>query len=235
MPINNTYTMQKSRRGKKKSVKQLTGRRSTPGSMLLMTKGVGQVPTASVRLRYAARYGDTLDVGNAYTFTQEMRGNSAFDPDYTGVGAQPWGFDNYSGLYNYYRCTSSTLKATFYTRTAATTNSDIIGYVIPFRTDLTVSKGALNVMNLPFAKFVHFDNFHNGRSITVRSDSYMMYPSMEKGNNNFRAAVTASPTFGWVYTVGADGNSVAADTAVDVLIEVIYDLQFEDPIELTAS
>lgn len=200
-----------------------------------MTRGVGQVPTASVRLRYAARYGDTLDVGNAYIFTQEMRGNSAFDPDYTGVGAQPWGFDNYSGLYNYYRCTSSTLKATFYTRTAQTTNADLIGYVVPFRTDLSVSKGALNVMNLPFHRLVHFDAYHNARSITIRTASNQMYPLMEVGNNNFRAAVTASPAFGWVYTVGVDGNSVAADTAVDILIEIIYDLIFEDPIELTAS
>jgi hypothetical protein len=214
---------------KKKSGSQRSNRAA------LVLRGVGQVPAASVHLRYCARYGDTLDVGNAYIFVQEMRGNSAFDPDYTGVGAQPWGFDNYAGLYAAYRCYGSSIKVTFYTRTAATTNASLIAYVVPYLSDLTVSKGALNVMNLPFTKYKMFDNYHNNVVIKSSCTNLMMYPGINVGNNNFRALTSASPAFGWVWTIGVDGNSVAADTAVDVLVEIIYDLQFESPIELIAS
>jgi hypothetical protein len=90
-------------------------------------------------------------------------------------------------------------------------------------------------MNMPYAKHCFFDGYHNQKKLTSRATNVMVYPGLNIGNNNFQAATTANPAFGWVWTVGIDGNSVAADTLVDVLIEVFYDLVFVNPIELTAS
>jgi len=40
--------------------------------------------------------------GTGLTAKQQFRLNSAFDPDYTGSGTQPYGFDQWSVLYNHY-------------------------------------------------------------------------------------------------------------------------------------
>lgn len=40
--------------------------------------------------------------GTGLTAKQQFRLNSAFDPDYTGAGTQPYGFDQWATLYNHY-------------------------------------------------------------------------------------------------------------------------------------
>lgn len=53
-----------------------------------------------VTLPYVGRFAISVTVG-AINF-QQFRLNSAFDPDYTGTGHQPMGYDQWAGFYNHY-------------------------------------------------------------------------------------------------------------------------------------
>lgn len=53
----------------------------------------------TVKLRYSAQVSMNNPIGGA---VHNFRANSLFDPDLTGVGSQPLGFDQMAALYNHY-------------------------------------------------------------------------------------------------------------------------------------
>ncbi len=62
----------------------------------------------------------TLTSGNGLLGTQQaFRLNSLYDPDYTGAGHQPYGFDQMSGLYSKYRVDKVKFELLFTTPGAA--------------------------------------------------------------------------------------------------------------------
>lgn len=64
--------------------------------------------TTLVRLVYVDRF-QVAPVAGA-VFHQVMRGNSIFDPDFTGVGHQPAGRDEWAAFYKHYQVQSSRIK-----------------------------------------------------------------------------------------------------------------------------
>lgn len=59
------------------------------------------------------KYGFEVTYGTGATFVlQQFRGNSCFDPDFTGTGHQPRFFDQYAAFYGRYMVYSSTIKTT---------------------------------------------------------------------------------------------------------------------------
>jgi len=66
---------------------------------------ISSVRVVPDRMRVKLRYTDQGTFGTLTTGvgTQVYRLNSVFDPDFTSTGAQPSGFDQWGGFYNYYR------------------------------------------------------------------------------------------------------------------------------------
>lgn len=59
---------------------------------------------ALVSMRYSQTVGTTLDNTNSVLLNfQTFRANSIFDPDQTGLGHQPAGYDELANFYRYYR------------------------------------------------------------------------------------------------------------------------------------
>jgi len=65
-----------------------------------------------LRIRRTLRYAQTnvLDVGNFGTTQQVFRANSLYDPDYTGTGHQPNGFDQLMAAYNHFTVTRARIN-----------------------------------------------------------------------------------------------------------------------------
>jgi len=84
---------------------------SPPVVPLMYGINTGFPQQMKVRLRYVDEYIMTSTAGS--TVTQTFRMNSIFDPDFTGVGHQPYGHDQWSPLYNTYVVLGSKLKATW--------------------------------------------------------------------------------------------------------------------------
>jgi hypothetical protein len=70
--------------------------------------GIGLPGSVRVKLRYAQYF--TLNSGVGTIASQAFRANSCFDPDYSGVGHQPMGFDQLAALYDHYTVLKSSIK-----------------------------------------------------------------------------------------------------------------------------
>jgi hypothetical protein len=69
---------------------------------------------------------NNIGLPNSYLFV----GNSVFDPDFSGTGSQPLGFDQLAGLYSRYRVLGSTITVDMMTPSAGTNQSASINAVV---------------------------------------------------------------------------------------------------------
>lgn len=65
-----------------------------------------------VRMRYCTPIQLNAGVGGSVNY-HRFRANSIYDPDFTGVGHQPYGHDTYATLYNHYVVLGSKINVTF--------------------------------------------------------------------------------------------------------------------------
>jgi len=66
--------------------------------------------------KMAFRYVDTIGINPGITNTvanHTFRANGMYDPDFTGVGHQPYGFDQYMAFYQHYTVIGAKITATF--------------------------------------------------------------------------------------------------------------------------
>lgn len=76
------------------------------------------------------RYVDTVGLNPGLTNTvayHTFSANGMYDPDITGVGHQPRGFDEYMQFYNHYTVIASKIRLTFATVSATTTGYAYVG------------------------------------------------------------------------------------------------------------
>lgn len=80
-----------------------------------------------VKLKYSTQF--NLNAASLISDQHLFRANSINDPDFTGVGHQPMGHDEWSTFYNHYTVIGSRCKATFWSDPSpdASSNTHIIG------------------------------------------------------------------------------------------------------------
>lgn len=158
--------------------------------------------------------------------------NSCFDPDVTGVGGQPLGFDEWSAFYTYYKV----LGAKITVNAVNGTGEPQIIHVL--RQDDPTPAGALKVlMEQAYGKWATLAGSLGGKSNTVMKHTYSakkQFPNLYR-DDTLRAPVSSSPgeQMYWIVStqrVDAAGN---ADMAICVAIE--YIVEFSVPKVLVAS
>lgn len=95
--------------GPRKSRKSKAKYRSGPSMCRMPSLVVGDM--TGTKLKYEARI-ELASVAGA-GISHQFSGNSVFDPDLTGVGVQPLGYDQWSALYDRYRVNGSAIKVRF--------------------------------------------------------------------------------------------------------------------------
>lgn len=112
----------------KQRMKKNKSRKNKSRSALATGRGPGASLTAQVeswmpifpvvvtkKLRYSTTFQLTCTAGATATYV--FRANDLFDPDYTGTGHQPMGFDQMILFYNHFVVTSAKIKATVRNKT----------------------------------------------------------------------------------------------------------------------
>ena len=179
------------------------------------------------KLRYVMQNANT-HVSNIIAETQQMKMNSCFDPDSTGVGHQPWYFDEYAALYNNYRVIGSTLRVDFSPQSIDTTlnsgpwNIGIVGSAV----STNPSTSALDrcEMNDAVSDYINRDD----GVVTM----FWNYDPMEKlgqqaNDDTVSALVTADPSqvyYANVWT--APFSSLATGNQVHYKITMEYTVEF---------
>lgn len=151
--------------------------------------------------------------------------NSLFDPDQTGVGGQPDGFDQLKTLYGRYRVVAVDVEVECIGQSAngliAFAPSDTVG---PFLS-------AEEVGALRYGRVASFSGterarlrarYHIGKLLGYSDEAVL-------GSSNLDAAITASPAFQQYLIVAVEGGS-SSTQAQNVFVRLTYYARMEVPI-----
>lgn len=196
--------------------------------------------TKTIRLTYyhtrdmAAQ--PTADVPASHTY----RANGIFDPDYTGVGHQPRGFDQWASHYKKYRVISS--KVTVLTN--STSSGTLMGI-------WTGNIADVPNIQLPPISGTRTDDFWERGDIrksimgSQTAGAPYKYLSAAWSNKSYKqgvttdmksATVTNDPADNQVFRIYKTGvTSTVLSPATSLVIRIVYQVQFFDPVPFGAS
>lgn len=196
-------------------------RKKNDHTTLTISRGV--IPdVAAVQLRYV--YNTNL-AGTGILRTV-FRGNSCFDPDFTGVGAQPMGFDQYGALFRRYRVLGSKVKVMF---SLGGSLNKTAGFVVPLDTTAVVGSGISDNTEHQFTKTISIEqNQHN----TI--NHYMSTAKLRgvltddvRSDSDYSAPIGGNPSLQWYWHVGAyDMNGAGGGIDSSLQVEITYYVEF---------
>lgn len=127
-------------------------------------------------------------------FVWSFRVNSLFDPDFTGAGAQPLGFDQFAALYGRYAVIHSKYEVTF----ANTTSLPVrIGFFLSPQS--TVPSAAATWSSQPFGKSTSLGAIGSGRDVVILRGSTNLFSELGvtkrqyQDEADFSATTSANP------------------------------------------
>jgi len=213
------------RRGNNKQQKQTKSKRK-PRMTLTVLPGNGMPPSIVNKFRYC----DLVGISNAAAYAQyTFRGNSLFDPDYTGTGHQPRYYDQFSAFYSRYKVTHCSLKLSV---SNYSTTSACIVTVIPHSDILTLTN-YYDAAEQPLVKRteqVPISTRQGSRSSVTHSVStrkVLGLSNAQLAGEDYSASTGATPLSVWYWNIGVfnpQGGNV--NVIVDVELEytaLLYD------------
>lgn len=167
------------------------------------------------KLRYSETI--TLDPNLGVPAHNLFRCNSIFDPNYTGVGHQPYGHDTYQLIYNHYNVVSATITMT---PTSSFSNANGM-YGISITDDVSVQADYNTIREVKTTKFATLNTTRTADSLT---NYYSQKQVFRKGNNfDTQAIFGNNPGEGQFFHCWFEGSGPTDDPAgVDFVITITY-------------
>lgn len=203
-----------------------------------MWGGDGAVVCAdSVRVSLPYEFESSAATTLGALYSQQFRGNSVYDPDLTGVGAQPTGFDQWAAFFNEYLVVSSFLEIEIVCGTVAP-----VEWVVFPSYNSTLPSTTLDASARPYAKRVLLlssGNSVKGRMRLSMSTAQMMGVREEAvlDDDAYGATVSTNPGSSavWYWTVVAQNIASTTTLADSYRVRIVYDVLFHDRIQLSLS
>lgn len=193
-----------------------------------------QVPALQVRLPYA--FSTTLTeaaagLGVAYSF----RINDVFDPDFSGGGLQPTGFDQYAALYGRYHVLGFRYEVEFLARTSIGT---LVGAYLSPQSTLPSTATSWLVVNetARYRSMGQATGSDTVKRIASRANIARVLgvrPGEYRSDQDFSATTSATPARVAYLHVWTKGISAVAVN--DLTVRLYYDVEFSQPVALSLS
>jgi len=182
-----------------------------------------------VRLPYSSWLSGT---SGANTVLEQVRGNGAYDPDSTGVGHQPNGFDQWAAFYQKYRVLGSRITVTAYS------TSDAIISVFPSNTSSLATTKIHPTLEESNCVYTQTNAYSAGDPIVNEMTTSVVTgisPQAVLDEDNLGALVSAVPAVQWYWNISAQHPDEASATSVNMTYTVEYDIVFYSRVELPQS
>lgn len=209
-------------------------RKKRNGPKTLILRGPTAVPDQMlVKMKYVQLF--TLSSAGGNTAHQVFRGNSIFDPDFTGVGGQPMSRDQWQDFYQRYTVTGSSIKVEYNLQASADGIGSIMG-IVPVDTSGAVT-GIGQAIELPYSKHI---SVPNNQSVPLVLKNYIT-TKKKFGYKNILQEDDLSATFGanpveqyfWnVYMITADALS---SSTANCVATITYYVRMFDRKDLSRS
>ncbi len=160
--------------------------------------------------------------------------NGLYDPNYTGTGHQPMGYDQLASVYSHYCVTASRIKLTQLTSPA---NPTVVGVLV---SDQNGSSGPWPAVTEQAKNRVSFvaPTQSSTQKIIVRQkwDLHTMTGIIDGSDSTYSAAVGADPTDVQYFIIFLQALDMSTDIAAQwYLVELEYDVTFTVRKEMTSS
>jgi hypothetical protein len=172
------------------------------------------------------RYAEVQEYTAISSHNQIYRGNGPYDPDSTGIGVQPLGFDELSALYTYHRVISSDIVVTY----ANLCDANAMVCVLPTLVTTTfASKEA--AMCMPYSKWMTIGQV-NGVSVnrlehSMQTHTIMGCPkSIVQNDDAFWGDVGSVPDAQWFWFIYSGSTDSATGQVGTLSAEVRYRVTF---------
>lgn len=190
--------------------------------------------------KYKFTYQDTAfplatDLGSSYRANHVFSGNDLFDPDVTGIGVQPYGFDSLCGIdcpFGRYQVFGS--KCTVYPhvyegQTSGDANSTksfaLICTLVPTRNASVTYDAVDDLARMPFSRRRCIENAEDaGGNNILKSyvSSTKMWPEDKTIDAGHSAAHNADPSRRWYWILFVDSNEYANEINMYFDIKITY-------------
>lgn len=187
-------------------------------------------PVYYTKLRY--QQFQTLNSAPALA-TQVIRANSLFDPNLTGVGHQPRGFDQLAGSYKEYRVYGVLFDVSFKVTTGAYA---YVGYslIAHNQSGPTSINGAIECRR-SYNKLINSTDIHRIRKYVPIHSADGVSKAVVNTDDNYKALVTANPAIGPAIQFHAGSPDETTTTVVHCNYTLTYFCAFTSPTLLSQS
>lgn len=185
---------------------------------------------------YSENFAFTTGTAGITGTAQEMRLNSLFDPNATGVGHQPYGYDTYSALYGRYKVSAVTVDLLFTTPGSA---ADVccVALVQP-------PSGGLNLTGLTIDRCIEMPQIANAHLSSTGSRTarirrrFMLHDvfgitkqQFDANVEDYEALISASPARAAILAFSVCSYSGAGGQAVSAQLTLCFEVAFFDRIQ----
>lgn len=182
------------------------------------------------------RYAMTFVPGAVPVFTQVFRGNGCFDPDITGSGAQPTGFDQYMALYKNFRVIRSKIRVSVLSgSTAAAAGQAIVVVRADAASGASLASDPLGALCSTNATHRVVQSFPapGVRMEMNRTTSRML--SLSPDLPDLLGDASADPAVQWHWHVTVSSFDLSSNPVVRVLCNLEYTVEFTGRKTITLS
>jgi len=230
------------KRGASRSV-SVTSSRSNPGGKWGKWGGDGYAkrgwsnPMSNSRffdpfprtMRAVLRYSEAVSIDASTTGPAHhiFRAGSIHDPNYTGVGHQPYGHDTYQNIYNHYRVIRSVCKIT----NGNVGANNVMG--ITLTDDVSVQLTYDTLREVKPTKFIPLVNTSDSHSLTMEYNAAQSFPGQTQATTALFGNDPAEEMYFDIWTQGCLSTINPSALAVTVCIE--YYVEFSELKDLGGS
>lgn len=218
------YQKNRKNRPYSKTIDQVTG---VPDSLRTKFTYVEQVLIQNASLPY-----------NNYIF----HGNSVYDPDSTGVGHQPRGFDEWSNFYKKYRVYASSIEVDFFQDQSAA-NGLVNTWILPTsEAPTSITYGIVSIGENPYSSTGTISPYVG--TGTSKLKHYMttakMFGEKDINDNLYEGTMGnfgsgSNPPSLWYWVIGGETVDVTIPIKVRATVKVTYYVEMFDRVSLPGS
>jgi len=194
-----------------------------------------------MRIRRTLRYAqtNTIDVANFGISAQVFRANSLYDPDYTGTGHQPNGFDQLIAAYNHYTVVGCRIRVSQLQIGTGGGNIEPGFLVLAWSDTGTFIVSQSSLQGTLEKRNVLASTAYAGNNAALQENVLQGTISIAKllGKTdqqlvemaNLRGDASSNPVEGYFFELGLMGVS-SNPGAITVIVELEYDAVFTEPV-----
>jgi len=176
-------------------------------------------------------YCDTFTSSGTAPYTYVYSHNSCYDPDVTGVGHQPRGYDEWVRFYGRYHVHACKAEI-FVTNQSA---YSIICVLVPSAQNTSALATPEHGAELPYSKVMTVQSLQNDKKLSQYITTDRMVGFRTANDRDFIPQVTANPVVRTYWKIGLQTQPALSAISVHVLVKLTYYVSFDERILLGLS